>query len=267
MVKSPPMELPRRSGNAQVLVWFGVSDNVLGMRLLGKHVVVTGAASGLGAAIAAACAKEGAQVTGIDRMPGTGGADIRIADVGDEAAVKQALSGLSRIDALVNSAGVARRAKLDRTAMEDFDAVLRVNLRGTFLASKYAVPLMRPQGGSILHLASGVGLMGIRNRSAYSASKGAVIALTRNMALDYAAERIRVNCLCPGFVKTPLLDGLLKDEARTAQLVAQHPLGRLGEPADIAHAAVFLLSDEAAWITGQAIAVDGGLTAGNMANI
>ncbi len=168
---------------------------------------------------------------------------------------------------MVNSAGVARRAKVDDTAMEDFDAVLRVNLRGTFLVSKHAVPLLRPHGGSILHLASGVGLMGIRNRSAYSASKGAVIALTRNMALDYAADRIRVNCLCPGFVRTPLLDGLLKDNERTARLTALHPLGRLGEPRDIANAALFLLSDEAEWITGQAIAVDGGLTAGSMADI
>jgi NAD(P)-dependent dehydrogenase (short-subunit alcohol dehydrogenase family) len=129
------------------------------------------------------------------------------------------------------------------------------------------VPLLRGHGGSILHLASGVGVMGIRNRSAYSASKGAVVALTRNMALDYAADRIRVNCLCPGFVKTPLLDALLKDPERTARLTALHPLGRLGEPRDIANAAIFLLSDEAAWITGQAIAVDGGLTAGNMTDI
>lgn len=236
------------------------------MRLSGKHVVVTGAASGLGAAIAATCLAEGARVTGIDRAA----APLehhRIADVGDEDEVRRALDGLGRIDAVVNSAGVARRAKVDDTAMEDFDAVLRVNLRGTFLVSKHAVPLLRPHGGSILHLASGVGLMGIRNRSAYSASKGAVIALTRNMALDYAADRIRVNCLCPGFVRTPLLDGLLKDNERTARLTALHPLGRLGEPRDIANAALFLLSDEAEWITGQAIAVDGGLTAGSMADI
>jgi NAD(P)-dependent dehydrogenase (short-subunit alcohol dehydrogenase family) len=239
------------------------------MRLRGKHVVVTGAASGLGAAIAAACVGEGGHVTGIDLIEtaASTGADHLVADVADETQVQNALSGLGRIDALVNSAGVARRAKLDETRMEDFDTVLRVNLRGTFLVSKHAMPLMRERGGSILHLASGVGLMGIRNRSAYSASKGAVVALTRNMALDYAADRIRVNCLCPGFVKTPLLDALLKDRERTARLVAQHPLGRLGEPADIAGAAVFLLSDEAAWITGQAIAVDGGLTAGNMADI
>jgi NAD(P)-dependent dehydrogenase (short-subunit alcohol dehydrogenase family) len=236
------------------------------MRLSGKHVVVTGAASGLGAAIAQVCLREGAKVTGIDRVAAAL-EQHRIADVGDEDQVKRALEGLGRIDGVVNSAGVARRAKVDETSMEDFEAVMRVNLRGTFIVSKHVVPLMREAGGSILHLSSGVGLMGIRNRSAYSASKGAVIALTRNMALDYAADRIRVNCLCPGFVKTPLLDALLKDPERTARLTAQHPLGRLGEPQDIANAALFLLSDEARWITGQAIAVDGGLSAGNMADI
>ena len=228
--------------------------------------MVTGAASGLGAAIAGACLRQGATVTGIDRAP-SGLEQHRIADVGDEGQVERALAGLPRIDGLVNSAGIARRAKTQDTAMEDFDAVMRVNLRGTFLVSKYALPLLRPNGGAILHIASGVGLMGIRNRAAYSASKGAVIALTRNMALDYAGDRVRVNCLCPGFVRTPLLDGLLKDPERTARLTALHPLGRLGEPEDIANAAVFLLSDEAAWITGQAIAVDGGLTAGNMTDI
>ena len=197
------------------------------MRLSGKHVVVTGAASGLGAAIARACLVQGARVTGID-LAAAALDDHRIADVGDEDAVQRALAGLGRIDGLVNSAGVARRAKVDETAMDDFDAVLRVNLRGTFLVSKHAVPLLKPRGGSVLHLASGVGLMGIRNRSAYTASKGAVIALTRNMALDYATDRIRVNCLCPGFVMTALLDALLKDkEACTARLTALHPLGRL----------------------------------------
>jgi NAD(P)-dependent dehydrogenase (short-subunit alcohol dehydrogenase family) len=236
------------------------------MRLVDKHIVVTGAASGLGEAIAQACLREGAAVTGIDRAPSKL-AQHRIADVGDEDQVKAALAGLGRIDGVVNSAGVARRAPVDQTAMEDFDLVMRVNLRGTFLVSKYAVPLLKPHGGSILHLASGVGIMGIRNRSAYSASKGAVVALTRNMALDYAGDRIRVNCLCPGFVKTPLLDALLKDPERTARLSALHPLGGLGEPEDIANAALFLLSDEARWITGQAIAVDGGLSAGNMTDI
>ncbi len=236
------------------------------MRLSKKQIVVTGAASGLGASIAEECVKEGATVIAIDRAQSPF-PDARIADVGDEDQVKAALKGLTRIDGVVNSAGIARRAPVGDTAMEDFDAVMRVNLRGTFIMSKHCLPLLKPEGGAILHLSSGVGIMGVRNRSAYSASKGAVVALTRNMALDYAADRIRVNCLCPGFVTTPLLDALLKDPERTARLTAMHPLGRLGDPADIAKAAIFLLSDDAAWITGQAIAVDGGLSAGNMTDI
>ncbi len=116
-------------------------------------------------------------------------------------------------------------------------------------------------------MASVVGVVGVRNRAAYSASKGAIIALTRNMALDYAEAGIRVNCLCPGFTRTPLTKGLFADAERLAKLTALHPLGRLGEPDDIAKAALFLVSDDASWITGQAIAVDGGLTAGHGINV
>ena len=116
-------------------------------------------------------------------------------------------------------------------------------------------------GGAVLHLASVVGSTGTRNRAAYSASKGAIIALTRNMALDYAARNIRVNCLCPGFVETPLLAKL--PPQRKAALAAAHPLGRLGTPEDVVPMALLLLSDEGRWITGQAIGVDGGFNAGH----
>ena len=147
---------------------------------------------------------------------------------------------LARIDALVNSAGIARRATVDETDMADYDAVMAVNVRGTFLVSKYALPQMKAHGGAILHLSSGVATTGTRNRAAYSASKGAIVSLTRNMALDYAADNVRVNCLCPGFVNTPLLASLPPE--RRARLTALHPLGRMGEPEDIAHMALFLLS-------------------------
>jgi NAD(P)-dependent dehydrogenase (short-subunit alcohol dehydrogenase family) len=126
---------------------------------------------------------------------------------------------------------------------------------------------MRDRGGSIVHMASVVGVVGVRNRAAYSTTKGAIVALTRNMALDYAADGIRVNCLCPGFTRTPLTRALFDDPERLAKLTALHPLGRLGEPDDIAHAVVFLASDESSWITGQAIAVDGGFTAGHAVDI
>jgi NAD(P)-dependent dehydrogenase (short-subunit alcohol dehydrogenase family) len=175
------------------------------------------------------------------------------------------LSSLGRLDAVVNSAGIARRARLDETEMADFDAVMNVNVRGAFLVSKYALPHLRAYGGAILHLSSGVATTGTRNRAAYSASKGAILSLTRNMALDYAADQVRVNCLCPGFVNTPLLASMPAE--RRARLAALHPLGRLGEPGDIAPMALFLISDQASWITGQAIAVDGGFNAGHSDDI
>ena len=230
------------------------------MRFSGKQIVVTGAASGLGLAIAQAAQAEGAVVTAIDRIsaPFDHG---HICDITDEEQVRQALSDLTRLDAVVNSAGIARRAKLNDTDMADFEAVMAVNVRGSFLVSKYALPLLRVQGGSILNLSSGVATTGLRNRAAYTASKGAILSLTRNMALDYAADKVRVNCLCPGFVNTPLLSSLPPE--RRARLTALHPLGRLGEPQDIAHMALFLMSDQASWITGQAIAVDGGFNIGH----
>jgi len=230
------------------------------MRFSGKQIVVTGAASGLGLAIAQAAQAEGAVVTAIDRIS-TPFDHSHICDITDEEQVRQALSGLTRLDAVVNSAGIARRAKLNDTNMADFEAVMAVNVRGSFLVSKYALPLLRVQGGSILNLSSGVATTGLRNRAAYTASKGAILSLTRNMALDYAADKVRVNCLCPGFVNTPLLSSLPPE--RRARLTALHPLGRLGEPQDIAHMALFLMSDQASWITGQAIAVDGGFNIGH----
>ena len=234
------------------------------MRFSGKHVVVTGAASGLGLAIARAAEAEGATITAIDRVASPF-ENSRICDIADEDQVSRALSGLSRLDAVVNSAGIARRAKVDETQMADFDAVMAVNVRGAFLVSKHALPHLRSYGGAILHLSSGVATTGTRNRAAYTASKGAILSLTRNMALDYAADRVRVNCLCPGFVNTPLLASMPSE--RRNRLAAMHPLGRMGEVGDIAPMALFLISDEASWITGQAIAVDGGYNIGHMDDI
>jgi len=234
------------------------------MRFSGKHVVVTGAASGLGLAIARAAEAEGAIITAIDRVQAPFG-NSRICDIADEDEVRRALSDLPQLSAVVNSAGIARRAKVDATEMADFDAVMDVNVRGAFLISKYALPHLKACGGAILHLSSGVATTGTRNRAAYTASKGAILSLTRNMALDYAADKIRVNCLCPGFVNTPLLASMPSE--RRDRLAAMHPLGRMGEPEDIAPMALFLISDQASWITGQAIAVDGGYNVGHMDDI
>lgn len=234
------------------------------MRFSGRTMVVTGAASGLGLAIARAAEAEGAEIIALDRDEAPFARAHRC-DVADEDQMRQALAGLVRIDALVNSAGLPLRTSVTETDMADYDRLMAVNLRGSFLAAKHAIPRMREQGGSVLHMASVVGTTGTRGRAAYSASKGAIIALTRNMALDYAADNIRVNCLCPGFVETPLLAALPPE--RKAKLAAAHPLGRLGTVADVTPMALLLLSDDGRWITGQAIGVDGGFNAGHAEDI
>ena len=229
------------------------------MRLADRTIVVTGGASGIGAATAAKCRLEGARVIVLDREE---------ADVSEESQVAAFLAGIAGpIHGLVNSAGIAVRKTVLEQEVEAWDRVMAVNVKGSFLCSKHALPKMLEGGGSIVHLSSVVGVTGVRNRSAYSTSKGAIMALTRNMALDFAARGVRVNCVCPGFTRTPLTAGLLADPEKEAALLALHPLGRLGEASDIANAIAFLLSDEAAWITGQAIAVDGGFTAGHAVDV
>jgi NAD(P)-dependent dehydrogenase (short-subunit alcohol dehydrogenase family) len=126
---------------------------------------------------------------------------------------------------------------------------------------------MRTEGGSIVHISSVAGIVGMRNRPAYSAAKAGLVALARNMALDFAHRNIRVNCVCPGFVRTPLVAGMAADPERWNRMVALHPLGRIGEPCDIAKALLFLASDDAAWITGTCLVVDGGFSAGHYADV
>ncbi len=222
-------------------------------RLDGQTIVITGAASGIGAATAERCAGEGARIVSLD---------LADADVSDESQVAAFFARVAGpIDALVNSAGIAVRKTIAEQDVESWDRVMAVNVRGAYLCSRYALPKLR-HGGSIVHLASVVGLTGVRNRAAYSTSKGALVALTRNMAMDCAPRGIRVNCVCPGFTRTPFTRQLLSDPEREAKLTALHPLGRLGEASDIAAAIAFLISPDAAWITGHALAVDGGFTAG-----
>lgn len=227
------------------------------MRLAGKTIVVTGAASGIGAATLELCRAEGATVIGLDLA----GAD-RICDVSNAESVRQAFADIGSIHGLVNSAGIAVRQPVADQDEAGWDAVLDVNVKGTFLCSKEALARME-RGASIVHVSSAVGLIGVRNRAAYSASKGAILSLTRNMALDYAGRGIRVNCLCPGFTRTGLTRGIFADPERKARIEAMHPLGRMGEPEDIAKAALFLLSEESSWITGVALPVDGGFAAGH----
>jgi NAD(P)-dependent dehydrogenase (short-subunit alcohol dehydrogenase family) len=231
------------------------------MRLDGKTIVVTGAASGIGAATLALCRAEGAVAIGMD----LDGADV-VCDVADGDSVREAFASVPVLHGLVNSAGIAVRHPAAEQDEAGWDAVFDVNVKGSFLCAKEAIARMGA-GGSIVHLSSVVGLVGVRNRAAYSASKGAILSLTRNMALDYAPRHIRVNCICPGFTRTGLTRGIFADPNRKARIEAMHPLGRMGEPEDIAQAALFLLSDAASWITGVALPVDGGFTAGQRDDI
>jgi NAD(P)-dependent dehydrogenase (short-subunit alcohol dehydrogenase family) len=249
------------------------------MRLAGKVAIITGAASGLGRASAKLFAEQGASVVVADRdgaggletvtqIRDTGGqaefieTDVAVADDVD-AMVAKAVTCFGKLDVLFNNAGIAIRKPVADLSEDEWDRCIDTNLKGVFLGSKSAIPeMIRGGGGSIINTASIYGVVGGRTRAAYSASKGGIVNLTRSMALDYASQNIRVNCICPGFVETPLLKKILGTEAEFQALVDMHPMGRLGRPIETAYAAVYLASDEAAFTTGIALPVDGGYTAG-----
>jgi len=251
-------------------------------RLAGKVALVTGAASGIGSATARRFAAEGAVVAGADL--GTEGdarwqetariaptSSLTALDVRDEAAVAATVASIverhGRVDVVVNSAGVAGGGPVHLLDVGEWQRVLDVNLKGTMLVCKHALPVMLAQrSGAIVNIASVEGLEGCEGGSAYNASKGGVVLLTRNMAIDYARMGIRVNAVCPGFIETPMLAGVLDvpEMAATRDRIREaHQLGRLGKPEEIASAILFLASDDASFVTGQALAVDGGYTAGH----
>lgn len=237
------------------------------MRVRDKVAVVTGGASGIGAATAKRLAEEGARVVILDANPPAEppfeNATSLLVDVRSEAEVQSAMEEVARrfgcVDSLINNAGIAIRKPVGEADEASWTDVVDVNLKGAFLCSKHALRFM-PRFGSIVHMSSVVGITGVRERGAYSAAKGALVALARNMAMDYAERGIRVNCICPGFVRTPFIQGLISEPEREKKLTSMHPLGRLGEPEDIANAVLFLVSDESSWITGHALVVDGGFS-------
>ncbi|PWU24365.1 MAG: short-chain dehydrogenase [Candidatus Rokuibacteriota bacterium] len=176
------------------------------------------------------------------------------------------LETFGRLDVLVNNAGVGIRRTVTESTMEEYDIVMEPNVRGVFLCMKYGIPPLVEQGsGSVINMASVASFVGFTRDAAYCASKGAVLMLTRQAALDYARFGVRVNAICPGFIDTPMLryycDQQADPDAAWREVLAQHPMGRVGTPADVAGAAVFLAGDDSKWVTGSSIAVDGGLLA------
>lgn len=245
------------------------------MRLSGKVAIITGGGSGIGKSIAVAFVREGAKVViagrdskkleasateiGGDCLP----VSADVSNAGDvQKLVDVAIGKFRSINILVNNAAVLLVGTAESLSEEDFDQTFDINVKGLWLMSRAVLPHMRASGGgSIINIASVLSMVGARNRVAYSASKGAVMAMTKAMALDHAAENIRVNCIAPGIVETEMVARFSTDENARKQRVAMHPMGRFGQPEEIASAAVFLASDESAWTTGSVITVDGGYSA------
>jgi len=251
------------------------------MRLEDKVSIITGGASGMGRVAAQMFAAEGARVVVADvteeaaesvvaDVKAAGGqATAVVADVSKEAdarrMVDHAIATYGRVDVLYNNAGIMPQAdhSVIDTSVEDWDRVMAVNVRGVFLGCKYAIPKMVEQGsGSVINISSFVALVGCSNpQDAYTASKGAVLALTKSLAVQFAPQGVRTNAICPGPVETPLLmDWLVKDEEAKRIRLARNPTGRFGKPEEIVYMAIYLASDESRWTNGAAMVVDGGIT-------
>ena len=242
-------------------------------RLAGKAALVTGASRGIGAAIAQRFVAEGARVVNaslIEPVYDDSAVTSIIGDVSDPPGAKrlvdEAAERLGKLDILVNNAGIELEATIEHTSPDDWDRVMAVNAKGPFLCSKFALPHLRRTRGVIVNTASVDAFWGEPELAAYCASKGAVLALTRCLALDHAKDGIRAVAICPGYVRTDLLEQFYDNqpdpEAARASLTQKHPLGRICEPAEVASLATWLASDEAAFVSGQPYVIDGALTAG-----
>ncbi|MFN8513528.1 MAG: SDR family oxidoreductase [Thermomicrobiales bacterium] len=251
------------------------------MRLKDKVCIITGAGSGMGRVACEVFAREGAKVAAFEIAPGSGEetvARVRAAggeatafrcDVADEASVREAVAAVvaryGGVDVLYNNAGIMPEDdhSVTDTSVETWDRVMAVNVRGPFLCCKYAIPeMLKRGGGSVINIASFVALVGCSvPQDAYTASKGALISLTKSLAIQFRPQGIRTNAICPGPIETPLLmDWLLKDEAAKQLRLGRQPSGRFGKPEDIVNCALYLASDESDWTNGATLVVDGGIT-------
>jgi NAD(P)-dependent dehydrogenase (short-subunit alcohol dehydrogenase family) len=252
-------------------------------RLEGRTVLITGAGSGIGRSAAVLFASEGASIGILDRnalaanetcdlIESLGATAFPVpADVTSRSEVDIAVASVvgrfGRLDVLFNNAGVDSGGSIEEATDDDWDRVFAVNVKGVFLASQAAIPHLEVRGGTIINQGSVAALVGIPRLAAYCAAKGAVVSLTRSMAVDLAPKGIRVNVICPGTVFTPLIEPLIRArgngdfEAGLALTVAKYPIGRLGTADEIANVALFLATDESAFLTGSVITADGGMTA------
>jgi NAD(P)-dependent dehydrogenase (short-subunit alcohol dehydrogenase family) len=244
------------------------------MKLKDKVAFITGFGSGLGQAIAVLFAKEGAAVAGTSKTETKGHETLamiekigakalfRSGDVGNSTQMKrlieETVAQFGGVDILVNSAGVRTNGSITDISEEDWDRTLDANLKGAFILSRLAIPEMKKRGGGvILHIAARSGMLGQAGRAAYCASKGGMVRLTEAMAMDHAGDHIRVNCICPGPTRTPMVDTSTPE--KLARYKTRVPLGRIGEPEDVAYAALYLASDEASFVTAAILPVDGGM--------
>ena len=243
-------------------------------RLDGKAALVTGGASGIGEATCRVLADAGAKVLVMDlnregaeklaaELPG---GEAVVCDITDEEQVRGALAGIGRLDILVNNAGIGMVGGIEQTSLKDFRRLMAVNVEGAFLVTKYALPKLLADRGRIVFIGSVAGLVGVKQRFAYCATKGAVVMMARQLAIDYPRQ-LRVNCVCPGTVDTPFVEAYLekyhkheKEKVRK-QLNERQPVGRLGRSEEIAYMVLYLVSDEADFVTGSTPTIDGGWTA------